>query len=809
MRIHFRIASAAVVIAILAIATGCGKKLQSLSGLANQPPTVALTGAPLGSAKAVQVAYALHWTGSDPDGRVDHYLVTDNPRLFKGTEGWARADETARMLVLGRAAPAGEPGVAPVARAARAGAAAASSVPTRLPDPTFFAVRAVDDQGAVSAPAIKSFMGTDETPLVIIYSPTPRRIDAAQVGSTVRIRWSAYYPSAPIPNHLARYRFKLIAESDPDFAAALSDPDSIRREYAPDFAGWSEVPGDTLGHTYTGLPLFGNFIFALVGFDDAGTYTPIFSFENSLLRMRVTYITTGGPVFTVYGDTFRNMYRMGGFFADTATAVHDDVIGTSIRLGWHAQAAAGSSVKAYRWAVDIADPLDETPRRNALDLHHWSRWSLAETTAVVSLRLPQPSSTRRFLYTEAISDAGLTSLVITRFDFDPPTFSQPLLIVNDTRRLPERVTPGQVRLDGAWPNAAELDSFLFARGGVPIQGYPAGSMSSPGIFSSYGFDVFDTGAYPTKDTVPLAELLSRYRSVVWITDGNAAGNPYGFPTRGSLLSLMSRPGAQNTLEAYVIGGGRLWLAGGGAAYAASIIAFNNPANDMGELVYSSTDGELKPGSFMFDVPRWQSELRSRIHVQYGAYAAGVLPVMAAAPVVGTPRGGRGRFPAVLELRDPSTDPLPPLRTPEDFKPDPTQIDMEYLSLPNSIVGGVRDIGDGRGMRRGNEHGDEGGHGHGDEGEHGGAFSLLDTIYTCAELPPDPSANYPCMTVFRGRDGAEVVFTGFDLWTWKRSQVAAMVDAIVGDMWHQGRGRVGPPRGDDDGKVAREVVKRRK
>jgi hypothetical protein len=809
MRIHFRIASAAVVIEVLAIASGCGKKLQSLSGLANQPPTVALTGAPLGSAKTAQVPFALHWTGSDPDGRVDHYLVTDNPRLFKGTEGWTRADETSRMLVLGRAAPAGEPNVAPEARAMRTGAtpADAASAPARLPDPTFFAVRAVDDQGAVSEPAIKSFMGTDEAPSVIIFSPIPSRFNVASVGTTVRIGWSGYDPIKPPPYHLARFRFKLIAESDPNFAAALSDPDSIRREYAPDFAGWSEAPGDSLGHTYTGLPLYGNFIFALVGFNDAGVYTPIFSFGNSLLRMRVTYITTGGPVFTVYGDTFRNMYRMGGFFPDTAAAYHEDVLGTSTRLGWHAQAAVGSSVTSYRWAVDIADPLDETPRRNALDVRHWSRWSLAETSAVVSMRAPQPSSTRRFLYTEAISNTGLLSLEITRIDFRPPTFDQPLLIVNDTRRALERVTPGQVQPMGAWPNVAELDSFLFARGGVPIQGYPAGSISSPGIFSSYEFDVFDTGAFPTKDTVPLAELLSRYRSVVWITDGEAAGHPYS--RRGSLLWLISLPGEQNTLEAYVIGGGRLWLAGGGAAYAASISAFNNQANDVGELVYSSTDGELRPGSFMFDVPRWQSELRSRIHVQYGAYATGVLPVMAAAPVVGTPRGGHGPFPAVLELRDPSTDPLPPLRTPADFTPNPAQTDIEYLSLPNSIVGSGRDFGGGHESVRGNDRGDQGGHGHGDGSEHGGVFSLLDTIYTCAGLPPDPSANYPCMTVYHGPGKGDVVFTGFDVWTWKRSQMVAMVDAILGDMWHQGRGHVGPPHGDDDDKVAGEALKRRR
>lgn len=781
MRVLPRIASAALAVAAVAIAAGCAKKLQSLTALANQPPSVALTAAPLSAASA---GYALSWSGSDPDGRVDHYLVTDNPHFFGQTSGWARADETSRVLALGGAVPA------IVGR-------------SNLPEPTFFAVRAVDDQGAVSEPAIKSFMGTDEAPFVIIYSPIPSHINVAQVGSTVRIQWTGYDASSATPYHLARYRFKLIAESDPDFAAALSDPDSIRREYAPDFAGWDEVPGDSLGHSYTGLPLNANFIFALVGFNDAGVYTPVFSFGNSLLRMHVFYIATGGPVFTVYGDTFRRTYRTGGFFSDTGSVANVDVVGASAHVGWNAQTTAGSSVAAYRWAVDIADLHDEAPRRNAFDVRHWSRWSPAETSAVVSMHRPEPSSSRRFLYTEAISDAGLLSLVITRFDFHPPTFSHPLLIVNDTRRQPEKLVSGQVRPIDTWPNAAELDSFLFARGGAPMQGYPAGTTSSPGIFSRYGFDVYDTSVRPTKDSEPLVNVLSRYRNVVWITDDNAVSSTplNGGPSR---LLVMSGQGGQNTLEAYVLGGGRLWLAGGAAAYAASVNMFNDRSNDVDELVYSSTDGELRVGSFMYDVPRWQSELRSWIRLEFNVHAATAQPPTGGATEVGTPRGGRGRFPAMLELRDAGTDPLPPLRTPADFNPNPTQTDIEYLSLPNSIVGGGRD-------RRGERDQAMRAQGGREDREHRGpAFSLLDTIYTCNGLPPDAAADYPCMTIYRGTRGAEVVFTGFDLWTWRRSQMVAIVNAIVGDLWHQGPGNADCPRDGHDGdQVAREVVTPRK
>jgi hypothetical protein len=96
-----------------------------------------------------------------------------------------------------------------------------------------------------------------------------------------------------------------------------------------------------------------------------------------------------------------------------------------------------------------------------------------------------------------------------------------------------------------------------------------------------------------------------------------------------------------------------------------------------------------------------------------------------------------------------------------------------------------------------------------ENDQAHVFSLMDTVYTCRGLLPDPTANYPCMTVYHGPSSGEVVFTGFDLWTWQRSQVVAMVDAIVGDMWRQSRSAIGPPvAGAAAGKVGREAVKRR-
>jgi hypothetical protein len=791
MRIHFRIASAAIAIATLAIASGCAKQLHSVAGISNRPPTVALTGSHAGPTGGVQAAYGLRWSGSDPDGRVDHYLVTDNPHLFAGTEGWTRTDETARVLMIGTAMPAGEP-----AGASRA-AAPAGAEPTaaRLPDPTFFAVRAVDDQGAVSEPAIQAFIGTNVAPTVQIQDPKPNHLQVTFIPPSVRILWFGYDPDGTVPYRLARYRFTLISQGDPDYALAITNPDSLRRKYAPDFSGWQEVPGDSLTHTFSGLTPGNNYAFVVVGFDQQGAYSPVFSLDTNILNMRVLPPGTGGPRVNVFGDSFFHAFTDGSFNSDTTNAVHVDVVGNSTELGWSTEYLDGAYITGYRWAVDILDVHDETPRRNARDVSHWSAWAGLPGTAQVSVNFPPPPSTRRFFYLEVRTDVGFMTLVVLRLDFGKAAFSQPLLVVNDTRRVRETMSGGQVHPTGLWPNAAELDSFLFARGGVPIQGYPPGSMSSPGVFSGYGFDVFETASLPAGNrTVPL-DVLTRYQNVVWITDqaGAFSMNPPGGTTS---LRYMSNGVRQNTLAAYAAGGGKLWIAGGGAALASSIDMFNQRRNDSQQFVYGAALDELVPGTFMYEVPRWQSELRT-------------FKTEASLPALNTGAGGRGAsggplalLPPALEIRSPASDPLPPQRGANQFYPNSRATDIEYLSLPNSIVGGGRDNGGGQGVG--------GGAGHMGENDQAHVFSLMDTVYTCRGLLPDPTANYPCMTVYHGPGSGEVVFTGFDLWTWQRSQVVAMVDAIVGNMWRQSRSVISPPvAGASRVEVAGEVVKRRK
>jgi hypothetical protein len=198
----------------------------------------------------------------------------------------------------------------------------------------------------------------------------------------------------------------------------------------------------------------------------------------------------------------------------------------------------GSNIQWYRWALGMVDLTDETPRVNeATDLSHWSARSLDITSATLPPVNPPPGRRlSELLYIEAQDTNGLRSLGIVDLVFQRPAFNEDLLFVNDTRLRPDfESSPGVLDPPtGSWPTAAELDTFLYARGGVPWRGYPVGTVSPPGVFNGYTYDTLGTRGLLE---VPLS-LLGRYRHVVWYTDDIAASLPVSAHPR-----LMINPGA--------------------------------------------------------------------------------------------------------------------------------------------------------------------------------------------------------------------------------------------------------------------------
>src|SRR5206468_8006658 len=132
------------------------------------------------------------------------------------------------------------------------------------------------------------------------------------------------------------------------------------------------------------------------------------------------------------------------------------------------------------------------------------------------------------------------------------------------------------------------------------------------VFNGYPFGDADTMGTrgSLSGIVPLARL-GRYRVVIWYTDDVGAtyvGSPVELLQPITSLRLMSQAGQPSTISTYLKQGGKVWMFGGGAAYA-TLVAWgkrNTPGDD-----WTNQDLELIPGRFMYDFPHWQSSVGIR------------------------------------------------------------------------------------------------------------------------------------------------------------------------------------------------------
>ena len=62
------------------------------------------------------------------------------------------------------------------------------------------------------------------------------------------------------------------------------------------------------------------------------------------------------------------------------------------------------------------------------------------------------------------------------------------------------------------------------------------------------------------------------------------------------------------------------------------------------------------------------------------------------------------------------------------------------------------------------------------------YGVLDSLYRAdaPNLPPRPEN--VCMTNYHGQENGGVVFTGFDIWSWRRTQCRQLVDAVLQGIW---------------------------
>jgi hypothetical protein len=566
----------------------------------------------------------------------------------------------------------------------------------------------------------------------------------------------------------------MLDADDPQNAVFLSDPDSLRRQDAPNnWQGWDSTSAETTFTRYQNLTPGKSYLFAVTGFDEAGDYDPVFRRDKNVLHIRVQLEETGGPDLLVQAPGLFQ-FSEGGWADDPASAIRCEVAaGRPLRVRLVAQPTGGLDLLGHRWVLDPVDPDDETPRAGPDDFAHWSPWT---SEPVIDLGVQGGASFKRSvhrLYFQVRTghggcngfegdfvSKGLFEYVVVR-----ATMNRELLIVDDTRLQVDRHDPNDGALlpyTGPWPSATELDTFLYARGGVPWHGTfnpPAGVLSSPGLFAGFAFDTLGTRGLRTgfgvtepinssrlDGTVPLS-VLADYRHVIWLTDPLATvfSSPVDDPLSPmSTLRHMSSARERNVLSTYSDMGGKLWLVG--ATATAACMPWDRTQNNSPVPRFSASQGELSEGRMPWDAVHLRSEV---------ARASGTTVTRSLGRFSADP-GLFGPLPTALDRRNVTFDPLPPTR----FSVSQFNVNsffVETISLPNSII---EDLDP--------------------DPEFGLIASTLDSIYSASgnTVP----GTLPAMALYHGSDNGQVLWSGFDIWSFKRADCAAIVNWVLQDLW---------------------------
>ncbi len=354
----------------------------------NLPPTVQLTHAP-SEASSREYSYRMTWSGYDPDGTIDYFVYqVDAADPEVPDSSWIRTNLNEQTIDFDAGTPA-----EPVDH--NAGAPGMASAPHT------FSIAAVDNQGLHSPTVYRAFFSTTVAPFVVVESPRPSPASEAIVRPSVRIFLGGTDPDGPSGKPV-RYAYRLFGRKNPDFPsipdfiAFATSPtlrDSMRRLYAPGFGPsehcptcteWQFTSAETTEVQYTNLVPTQTYLFAATGFDDAGAYDPIFSRSKNLLLINVSIAGTKGPVITMFNEFFNFTYPTGGYVNDPTRYIRIEVPAHRlVNLNWSATAPTGSSMRRYRWALDLLDLADETPREGANDWYHWSAWGLANTSVAL------------------------------------------------------------------------------------------------------------------------------------------------------------------------------------------------------------------------------------------------------------------------------------------------------------------------------------------------------------------------------------------------------------------------------------------
>jgi len=546
---------ATVTAALLATFAGCSDRgFEIEHRQPNRPPETVLSAGPPDSTNSTNSRVQLSWSGSDPDGTVDHfdYILIDHP----ASDSTITGEPSDPNQVIVRMPALDDPRWTSTT-------AYDTLIVTRAdtlrrdprPDPndpndnnevvrqttferwhTFF-IRAVDNERVVDmSPEYRTFNARTLAPTISLRVPEPLGRGLI-VPTAVVINWDGQDPVGDgsfIDPVAARWILVPVRKIQNTF---IGYPDSLY--YLPHGVAWSEwfawdradrkgrqatvnlIPANSQGQ--------GFYMFAVQAMDEAGAVTPVFDAgtpeKNNVALLQAS--AQIGPTLTI-SERSLGIFNFAG---NTRPVVVDIAAGQPVEFHWRGDAGAyGGEVRDFRYGWNIRN-LDNDAEWD----EGWSPDVLRSAPRMFEI------GSQRF-YVQCRDDAGVTTGAQLVLEVHELTRSKDLLFVDDSEQPNESTEPLE---DARWRTL--LDSLAARRPSIDFQ-------ASRDIY-----DVVENRYFPPS----LAKAFD-YKTIVWaVVQGRSrsALRTLGMFFDPFLPHNLGGAAPVSYLNIYLDRGGEIWISG--------------------------------------------------------------------------------------------------------------------------------------------------------------------------------------------------------------------------------------------------------
>lgn len=376
----------------------------------NQPPTLAIAAGPIRDSVDVFIV-TFNWNASDLDGQVTHFIYAIDDTAGPGA--WIETTSYELTLLVTAADSAGVDSI-------RVGLGEAFLERYRFRDAHTFFLKAIDDDGAVSAPAALSFTAETFAPETQILIPFPGGM--IDLGATFTVTWRG--TDIDGTEDPVGYSWRIVPVDNVILMTAAEIESTL---YDPRSPGepWTAFSPSTSAPV-RGLEVPHNYIFGVVALDQAGAIEPrlrIASVPGPTNVLRIRASETGGQPELCVSSSIKRTCFPG--VADEQRTTFQIPANSNITFTWEGDASHyGGRITGYSYGIDLDSDLPDDPG--------WRPESAALTRAVVRFDLPPGSlGEDHFLSVRVRDDIGSTTVARILLVVIPLSKERDVLLVDD------------------------------------------------------------------------------------------------------------------------------------------------------------------------------------------------------------------------------------------------------------------------------------------------------------------------------------------------------------------------------------------